>query len=59
VIYMRKMLGGSIIGALILSFYFLLLSYSSPEINLFAHFGGLVTGLVIGYVLAKSRKIIL
>jgi len=59
VIYMRKMLGGSIIGALILSFYFLLLSYSSPEINLFAHFGGLVAGLVIGYVLAKSRKIIL
>ena len=59
VIYLRKMVGGSIIGALIFSFYFLLLSYSSPEINLFAHFGGLVAGLVIGYVLAKSRKIIL
>jgi rhomboid protease GluP len=59
VIYMRKMLGGSILGALILSFYFLLLSFSSPEINLFAHFGGLVAGLLIGYVLAKSRKIII
>ena len=59
VIYLRKMLGGSIIGALIFSFYFLLLSYSSPEINLYAHFGGLVAGLVIGYVLAKNRKITL
>ncbi|MFQ6064902.1 MAG: rhomboid family intramembrane serine protease [Candidatus Bathyarchaeia archaeon] len=59
VIYMRKMLGGSILGALIFSFYFLLLTYSSPEINLFAHFGGLVAGLLIGYVLAKSRKIII
>jgi rhomboid protease GluP len=59
VIYLRKMLGGSLIGALIFSFYFLLLSYSSPEINLFAHFGGLVAGLLIGYFLAKSRKIIL
>ncbi len=57
VIYLRKIVGGSIIGALIFSFYFLLLSYSSPKINLFAHFGGLVAGLVIGYMLAKSRKI--
>ena len=59
VIYLRKMLGGSIIGALIFSFYFLLLNSASPEINLFAHFGGLVAGLLIGYVLAKTRKIIL
>ena len=59
VIYMRKMVGGSIIGALIFSFYFLLLNSASPEINLFAHFGGLVAGLLIGYVLAKSRKIVI
>jgi len=58
-IYIRKMVGGSIIGALIFSFYFLLLSSTSPEINLFAHFGGLVAGLLIGYVLAKSRKIVI
>ena len=58
-IYIRKMIGGSIIGALIFSFYFLLLSSTSPEINLFAHFGGLVAGLLIGYVLAKSRKIVI
>ena len=59
VIYIRKMLGGSIIGAFILTFYFLLLNSASPNINLFAHFGGLVAGLVIGYVLAKTRKIII
>ncbi len=59
VIYLKKMLGGSIIGALIFSFYFLLLTYSSPQINLFAHSGGLVAGLVIGYLLAKSRRITL
>ncbi|NIP66622.1 rhomboid family intramembrane serine protease [Candidatus Bathyarchaeota archaeon] len=59
VIYIRKMVGGSAIGALIFSFYFLLLNSASPQINLFAHFGGLVAGLVIGYVLAKSRKIVL
>jgi rhomboid protease GluP len=59
VIYLRQMLGGSIIGALILSFYFLLLNSASPQINLFAHFGGLLAGLLIGYFLAKSRKITL
>lgn len=59
VIYLRRVVGGSIIGALIFSFYFLLLNSASPQINLFAHFGGLVAGLVIGYVLAKSRKITL
>lgn len=59
VIYLRKVLGGSIIGALIISFYFLLLNSASPQINLFAHFGGLFAGLLSGYLLAKSRKIIL
>ncbi len=57
VIYLRKIMGGSVIGALILAFYFLLLSYSSPNINLYAHLGGLVAGLMIGYVLAENRKI--
>ena len=59
VIYIRKMVGGSIIGALIFSLYFLMLNSASPEINLFAHSGGLVAGLGIGYVLAKTRKIII
>lgn len=59
VIYIRKLVGGSIVGGLIFSFYFLLLNSASPEINLFAHFGGLVAGLLIGYFLAKSRKIII
>ena len=58
-IYLREMLGGSIISALIIAFYFLLLNSVSPQINLFAHFGGLLAGLLIGYFLAKSRRIIL
>jgi len=27
-------------------------------VNIFAHFGGLAAGLIIGYGLAKSRKIV-
>jgi rhomboid protease GluP len=56
VIYMRKALGQSIFASLIYSFMFLLLSVSEG-VNLFAHLGGLVTGLAIGYFLAKNRKI--
>jgi rhomboid protease GluP len=56
VIYMRKALGQSIFASLIYSLMFLLLSVSEG-VNLFAHLGGLVTGLVIGYFLAKNRKI--
>lgn len=54
IIYMRKAFGQSIMGALIYSFLFLMLSAGSG-VNVFAHFGGLAVGLVIGYILAKSR----
>lgn len=46
---------GSIIGALIYSFYLLLLT-TGAGINFLAHFGGFVAGLLMGYALAKGRK---
>ena len=55
VIYLRKTFGESIIGALIFSFFLLMLS-TSAGVNIIAHFGGLVAGLIIGYALAKTRK---
>jgi rhomboid protease GluP len=54
-IYARHSVSQSIIGALIYAFFLLFLS-SGPGVNNFAHIGGLVAGLLIGYVLAKRRK---
>jgi rhomboid protease GluP len=55
IIYMRKTFGQSIIGALLYGFLLLMLS-TGAGVNIVAHFGGLATGLIIGYVLAKSRR---
>jgi rhomboid protease GluP len=55
VIYTRRSFRQSIIGALIYAFFLLFLS-SGAGVNNFAHIGGLVTGLVIGYLLATKRK---
>ncbi len=55
-IYLGKTLGQSIMGALMYSFFLLILS-AGRNVNLFAHFGGLAAGLVIGYSLAKNRKL--
>ena len=57
VIYWRKTFDQSIVGALLYSF-FLLIMTAGRGVNIFAHFGGLAAGLVIGYALAKSRKIV-
>lgn len=54
-IYARRSVGQSIIGALMYAFFLLLLS-SGPNVNDLAHIGGLVAGLLIGYVLAIKRK---
>jgi rhomboid protease GluP len=55
VMYIRKTFGQSVVGALLYSFLLLVMT-TGRDINIFAHFGGLAAGLVIGYVLAKSRK---
>ncbi len=55
-IYLRKTFGQSIMGALMYSFFLFILSVG-VNVNLLAHFGGLATGLVIGYTLAKNRKL--
>lgn len=55
VIYIRKTLGMPVFTALIYSLLFLMLS-ASEGVNLFAHLGGLVAGLAIGYFFAKNLK---
>jgi rhomboid protease GluP len=55
IIYMRKTVGQSIVGALLYGFLLLMLS-TGADVNIVAHFGGLATGLIIGYALAKSRR---
>lgn len=55
VIYMRRAVGQSIIGAL--AYAFLLLMFSlGVGVNVLAHLGGLVIGLIIGYLVAAKRK---
>ena len=55
VIYDRRSIGQSIIGALIYAFFLLIIS-SGPNVNYFAHLGGLGAGLLIGYLIAVFRK---
>jgi len=55
IIYARRSFSQSLIGALIYAFFLLFLS-SGEGVNNFAHIGGLVTGLLIGYFLAARRK---
>ena len=55
-IYIKRAVGQSIVGALLFSF-FLLMMNSGGDTNNMAHFGGLVVGLLIGYALASRRKL--
>src|SRR5690606_5813022 len=55
IIYDRRRVGQSIVGALIFAFFLLILS-SGANVNYLAHIGGLVAGLLMGYVLAARRK---
>ncbi|MDH5459903.1 MAG: rhomboid family intramembrane serine protease [Candidatus Bathyarchaeota archaeon] len=55
-IYIRRAVGQSIIGALLYSFFLLMIS-AGQNVNNLAHLGGLVAGLLIGYALAERRKL--
>ncbi len=56
IIYIRRAIGQSLVGALFYSFFLLMVS-TAPGVNVLAHFGGLAAGLLIGYVLASRHKI--
>jgi rhomboid protease GluP len=55
VIYARRSVGQSIITALIFAFFLFIINIG-PTVNVFAHLGGLIVGLLIGYLLAATRK---
>jgi rhomboid protease GluP len=56
VIFARRSVRQSIMGALVYAFFLFFISGLSPDVNLLAHFGGLGFGLLIGYGLATRRK---
>jgi len=56
IIFLKRAVGGSVGGALFFAFFFLMISVSRST-NIFAHFGGLICGLVLGYVFASSRVV--
>jgi len=56
IIYFRRAIGQSIIGALMYAFFLLMIS-SGSNVNYLAHLGGLVVGLLIGYGLAAKRRV--
>jgi len=56
IIYLRKMVERSVLGAVLFAFMFFLITLS-VDTNVYAHLGGLVAGLILGYWLAKARKL--
>lgn len=55
VIYNRRSVRQSIMGALVYAFFLFFVSTGSG-VNILAHLGGLVSGLLLGYMLASQRK---
>lgn len=55
IVYVRRTIGQSIMSALIYAFFLLFIS-SGLGVNVLAHLGGLVVGLLIGYWLATERR---
>jgi rhomboid protease GluP len=54
VIFARRSVRQSILGALVYAFFLLFIS-SGTGVNDLAHIGGLVFGLIVGYILASRR----
>ncbi len=55
VIYDRKAMQQSIVGALIFAFFLFFINMGEG-VNILAHLGGLAFGLVVGYIIASRRK---
>jgi rhomboid protease GluP len=56
IIFMRKVVGASLTGALLLAFLFFMITLSANT-NVYAHLGGLFAGLLTGYWLANRRTV--
>jgi rhomboid protease GluP len=56
VIYSRRSVRQSILGALVYAFFLFFISSGAENVNILAHLGGLAFGLVAGYLLARNRK---
>lgn len=54
-IYMRRSVGQSIITALMFAFFLFIINIG-PGVNILAHLGGLVVGLLMGYAFAAIRR---
>lgn len=57
VIYAHSSMKESIVSALIYSLFMFIFTMGA-NVNLFAHFGGLIVGLLIGYIISKTRPVI-
>jgi len=55
VIYTRRSVRQSILGALVYAFFLFFIN-TGEGVNILAHLGGLAFGLLIGYLIASSRK---
>ena len=55
VIYSRRSVGQSILGALVYAFFLFFIN-TGEGVNILAHLGGLGFGLLIGYLIATKRK---